>query len=107
MNFFKRIFGLLKFILMFVWLLLILLIGAKLAQQNPQLMQVDLLVWTTPEASAGVTLSVTLLTGVLLGVLAMLPSLLILKARLRKTRGKVAKVEQQRSLQLTKDPVLS
>lgn len=107
MNFFKRIFGLLKFILMFVWLLFILLIGAKLAQQNPQLMQVDLLVWTTPEASAGVTLSVTLLTGVLLGVLAMLPSLLILKARLRKTRGKVEKVEQQRSLQLTKDPVLS
>lgn len=108
MNFFKRIFGLLKFILLFIWLLFLLLIGAKLAQQNPELMQVDLLFWTTPEASVGVTLSITLLVGVVLGVLAMLPSVLILKTKLRKSKGKIAKVRhEQRALQsVAKEPAL-
>lgn len=103
MNFIKSIWGLLKFILLFVWLVFLILLGAKLAQQNPQTLQVDLLFWTTPEASVGVTLCVTLLVGILLGVIAMLPSFLLLKARLHKAQGKVAK---ERKKQQTIQPVV-
>lgn len=110
MNIIKRVFGWLKFLLLFVWLLFLVLIGAKLAQLNPQLIQLDLLFWTTPEASVGVVLCVTLLLGVILGVAAMLPSLLMLKTKLRRARGNIVKVkkqERQLAMPVARDQVLS
>lgn len=94
MNVIIRVFGWLKFILLFVWLLFLILIGAKVAQLNPQLVQLDLLFWTTPEASLGVLLCVSLLVGVVLGVVAMAPSVIVLKAKLHRAQGKVVKAQK-------------
>lgn len=113
MNVIKRVFGWIKFILLFLWLVFLVLIGAKLAQLNPQLIQVDLLFWTTPEASVGVVLCVTLLIGVVSGVAAMLPSLVLLRTRLRRAQGKVAKAtkqkqeQEQRVVPVARDQALS
>lgn len=110
MNVIKRIFGWLKFLLLFVWLLFLVLIGAKLAQLNPQLVQVDLLFWTTPQASVGVILCIALLLGVVLGVAAMLPSLLLLKAKLHRAQGNIVKAkkhERQAAVPVARDQVFS
>ena len=86
LNKLKRI---LKWGLMFAWLLAMLLVGGKLAQQNQDLVQLKLLAWTLPEATAGVVFGATLLMGVVLGLLAFAPGFYWLKAKLRRTEKKL------------------
>lgn len=98
MNVLVRVYGWLKLILTLVWLVFLVLLGAKLAQQNPQLMRVDLILWNTPEVSVGVILCITLLLGVVLGIAAMLPSLLLTKAKLHRAQGNVVKARKHDQL---------
>lgn len=110
MNVLVRVYGWLKFVLMLLWLLFLLLVGAKLAQHNPQLVQLDLIFWVAPEVSLGVLLSVILLFGVVLGVAAMLPSLILARARVRRMRGaqvKARKHEQDSHHPVVRSPSLS
>ncbi len=94
----KTIFSWIKWLLIAAWLVIVVLVGAKLAQQNGQLLEVELLVWRLPEASAGFILAATLLVGVTAGVLALLPSLILFKLRLRRAQGRLRKLDQSSSL---------
>lgn len=98
MNVLVRVYGWLKFVLMFLWLLFLLLVGAKIAQQNPQLVQLDVVFWVTPEISLGFLVSVILLLGVVLGIAAMLPSWMLARARVRRMRGDKLKARKHEQL---------
>lgn len=78
-----------------LWLLALLLVGARLAEQNQQLVQVDLLLWQSPEVSLGLVICMALLTGVVFGLLAFAPSILMARARLRRTRNKLDKAQHE------------
>jgi uncharacterized integral membrane protein len=80
-------------LLLLVWSVGLVLIGAKFAQNNPIPIKVDLIIWTSPEISSGLALSLTLLFGLLLGVLMFAPVVLIHRARLRRLAARVAKFE--------------
>lgn len=82
-----------KFGLLAVWLVVMILIGAKLAQQNQDVVQLKLLVWQVPEATSGMVFGATLLIGVLLGLLAFVPGFLALKLRMKGLQKKLHKME--------------
>jgi uncharacterized integral membrane protein len=88
--------GLLKrvvWLLLLIWCAGLLLIGAKFAQNNPVPLRVDLILWTSPEVSSGLVLSLTLLCGVLLGILMFAPVVLLHRSRVRRLKLLVAKLE--------------
>lgn len=78
-----------------LWLLALLLVGARLAEQNQQPVQVDLLLWQSPEVSLGLVICLALLAGVVLGLLAFMPSILMVRARLRRTQNKLGKAQHE------------
>lgn len=84
-----------KWLLSLVCLLTMLLIGVKLAQQNQDLVQLNLLFWQVPEASTGEVFGVTLLLGIMLGILAALPSYLAQRFRIQALNRKIRKMETQ------------
>lgn len=90
----KTVFGWLKWLLIALWLIVLILVGAKLAQQNAELIQVELLTWTLPAASTGFVLCVTLLLGVALGLIAIIPTLVLLKIKLRRANARLRKLDQ-------------
>lgn len=83
-----------KWGLMLVWLLAMLVFGAKFAQQNQDLVQLKLLFWELPEATSGLVFGITLLVGVALGMLAFVPGFWALKLRLKRLQKKHKKLEQ-------------
>jgi uncharacterized integral membrane protein len=88
--------GLLKrvtWLLLLIWCVCLVLTGAKFAQNNPTPMKVDLIFWTTPEISGGLALSLALLLGVLLGVLMFAPVVMTHRARVRRLKAHVARLE--------------
>ena len=100
----KAIFGWLKWLLLALWVALLILVGAKLAQQNSELIQVDLLVWELPAASTGFVLLVTLLVGVALGLVAIMPGLLYLRFKLKRVNNRLRKAEQSSPSLLSQGP---
>lgn len=90
----KRIWQKIVVILLFVWCLLLVLVGARFAQNNPELISLDLLLWELPPLSSGLLLSLALLLGVLLGGLMFLPLVLIGRARVRRLRTQLIRVQQ-------------
>ena len=91
----RTLFHRITWLLLVLWCLCLLLIGAKFAQNNPTLLKVDLILWTAPEVSSGLALSLTLLMGVLLGVLMFAPIAWLHRARAQRLRTLVAKLEAQ------------
>jgi uncharacterized integral membrane protein len=90
----KRIWQKVVFILLLIWCLLLILVGARFAQNNPELISLNLLAWQLPPLSAGLLLTLSLLLGVLLGALMFLPMLLIARGRVRRLRTQLEKVQQ-------------
>lgn len=88
-----RLSGLIKLLLLLVWLLILLAAGAEFAQQNQQLVQLKLLLWNLPEASAGVVFTLTLTLGVALGLMAFLPGFIYVKLKLRKAQRQISTLE--------------
>lgn len=93
----KRIWQKIVFILLFVWCLLLILIGARFAQSNPELISLNLLLWQLPPLSSGLLLSLSLLAGVLLGGLMFLPLVWISRTRVRRLRAQLVKAQQNPS----------
>ncbi len=83
-----------KWGLMLAWVLAMLIIGAKFAQQNQDLVQLKLLYWQLPERTSGLVFGCTLLLGVVLGMLAFVPGYMALKLRLKRLQKKHKKLEQ-------------
>lgn len=90
----KRIWQKMVFILLFIWCLLLVLVGARFAQNNPELISLNLLFWQLPPLSSGLLLTLSLLCGVLLGALMFLPLVLIARTRVRRLRAQLIKVQQ-------------
>lgn len=84
----KNIFGWLKGLLAMIWLLLLLLLGARLAQQNQDLVDISLLYWQLPEMTTGTVISLAFLLGVIGGLLAVLPGLMLIKLKLRRLQSR-------------------
>lgn len=92
--------GLLKrfaWLLLILWCLCLILVGAKFAQNNPTPLQVDLIVWVAPEVSSGLALSLTLLLGLALGALMFAPLLLLYRARIRRLKTQMVRLESRRN----------
>lgn len=81
-------------VILFVWCVVLILIGARFAQNNPDLISLDLILWQLPPLSSGLLLTISLLLGVLLGAVMFLPVLLLMRARVRKLRTQVLKLQQ-------------
>lgn len=90
----KHIWQKVVFILLLIWCLLLILIGARFAQNNPELISLNLLVWQLPPLSTGLLLTLSLLFGVLLGALMFLPLVLIARSRVRRLRTQLIKAQQ-------------
>jgi putative membrane protein len=91
----KRIWQKVVFILLFIWCLLLVLVGARFAQHNPELISLNLLFWQLPPLSSGLLLTLSLLCGVFLGALMFLPLVLIARTRVRRLRAQLIKVQQK------------
>lgn len=91
----------LAWIVLFLWCVGLILLGAKFAQNNSSLVTVDLIFWTLPALSIGLVLSFTLLVGVLLGALMFVPIVLISKARIRRLRARLVRLESEPDLRQT------
>lgn len=81
-------------VILFVWCVVLILIGARFAQNNPDLISLDLILWQLPPLSSGLLLTISLLLGVLLGAVMFLPVLLLMRARVRKLRTQLLKLQQ-------------
>lgn len=90
----KRIWQKIVMILLFIWCLLLILIGARFAQNNPELISLNLLLWELPPLSSGLLLSISLLAGVLLGGLMFLPLVLIGRSHVRRLRTQLIKAQR-------------
>lgn len=95
MSLIQRIWKFCKVLVLVVWLVLLLLIGAKLANQNDSLVTVNLLAWVSPNVSLGLALAVAFAGGIGLGLLGFVPTLLALRLRIRRLSAKLAKAEQR------------
>ena len=84
----KNFFGWVKGLLVLVWLVLLLLLGARLAQQNQELVEISLLYWQLPELTTGTIISLAFLVGVIGALLAVLPGLILMKLRLRRLQSR-------------------
>lgn len=78
-------------VILFIWCVVLILIGARFAQNNPDLISLDLLLWQLPPLSSGLLLTISLLLGVLLGAVMFLPVLLVMRARVRRLRAQLLK----------------
>lgn len=87
-------------LLLFAWLLVMLLVGARLAQLNPELVTLQFLAWQLPEMSLGMLVCVAFLAGVSLGLLAFAPSFLRVRWSLRRARKQLAKAQADRGPQV-------
>ncbi|MCR6653784.1 MAG: LapA family protein [Cellvibrionaceae bacterium] len=81
-------------VILFVWCVVLILIGARFAQNNPDLISLDLILWQLPPLSSGLLLTISLLFGVLLGAVMFLPVLLVMRARVRRLRTELLKLQQ-------------
>ncbi len=84
----KRLFGVCRRVLVWLWVILLILVGAKLAHQNQQLLEVSVLAWQLPEVSVGVVITLSFLAGVAFSLLALLPGFYFLKLKLRRANSK-------------------
>lgn len=85
---FKKLWKWLYRCLLVIWLLVVFLVGAKLAQNNAQPVNVDLVFWQFPEVTSGVLMCVSFFLGVTLGVFAIAPVVILVKARLKRLQNK-------------------
>jgi hypothetical protein len=76
-----------------LWLCFLGLVGARFAEQNPQVLQIHIFQWVLPELSVGVLLCIALLIGVVLGICVFVPSLLISKVKERRLKSKLVKTQ--------------
>lgn len=80
-------------VLLFIWCVVLVLIGARFAQNNPDLISLDLILWQLPPLSSGLLLTISLLMGVLLGALMFVPVLLVAWTRVRRLRAQLQKAQ--------------
>lgn len=90
----KRIWRKLAFMLLLLWCLTLILVGARFAQNNPEMISLNLLVWQLPPLSTGLLIALSLLLGVLLGALMFLPFVLLARARVRRLRAQLIKAQE-------------
>ncbi len=84
----KNIIGWVKALLVVVWLLLLLLLGARLAQQNQDVVEISLLYWQLPAMTTGTIMSLAFLIGVIGTLLAVVPGLMLMKLRIRRLQSR-------------------
>lgn len=97
----KQIWRKFTLILLFIWCLVLILVGARFAQNNADLISLDLILWQLPPLSSGLLLTISLLLGVLLGALMFLPVILVARSRVRRLRAQLLKVQQHSSVPAT------
>jgi uncharacterized integral membrane protein len=95
MSFLRRIYASTRLLLLLLWLAFLALLGAKLTQQNPQLVDVDLTFWRMPSVPLGIVLCATLLVGLILGISAMLPSVLLVKFKIHRLGSQTNKLSKE------------
>ncbi len=83
----KRLLGIFRRALVWLWVVFLILVGAKLAHQNQQLLEVSVLAWRLPEVSVGVVITLSFLAGVAFCLLALLPGFYFLKLQLRRAKS--------------------
>lgn len=83
---FKRLLKFIKAIVLFVWLVLLLLIGARFTQLNSQPLSVDLIIWQTPAVSSGLMICLVFAIGLVVGVLAVAPLMMWNSRRVKKLK---------------------
>ena len=91
---FNKLKKLIKWIVLFAWVVAVVLIGVEFAKQNQDLVQLKLVFWQLPEYSSGVIVGFTLLIGVILGLMAFLPGFLLLKWRNASLTKKLKKAQE-------------
>lgn len=87
-------------LLLFAWLIVMLLLGARLSQLNPDLVTLQFLAWELPAMSLGMLVCVAFLVGVSMGLLAFAPSFLRVRWRVRRLRKQLAKAQTDRGAQV-------
>lgn len=92
-------------LLLVIWCIGLVLLGARFAQSNPGLIELDLIFWRVPPLSVGLLFSVCLLIGILLGSLMFLPVVLIAKSRVGRLRRQLIKVQQAHDLAKAPAPI--
>lgn len=80
-------------VLLVIWCVLLVMVGAKFAQNNPELITLDLILWQLPPLSSGLLVSITLLAGVFLGALMFFPLVVISRTRIRRLRSQLMKAQ--------------
>lgn len=93
----KQLWRKVTLILLFIWCVVLVLIGARFAQSNPDLISLDLIFWQLPPLSSGLLLASSLLLGVLLGAVMLLPVIWVTRARARRLRAQLVKLQQHPS----------
>jgi|GEM_PF-5987507 len=88
----SRVFSICKKLLFVLWLLVIALLGAWIAIENPQPLALSLPLMTLPELSVGVYLCAVLALGVVLGFLT---SYLVVTSRLYFASRQLKKANKQ------------
>ena len=78
-----------------IWILVMLLVGLKLALDNTQSVQLKLFGWQAPERSLGTIVCFTLLGGVLLGWSASIGPWLKAKQRARRLEKQLGQTRQE------------
>jgi len=89
----KRLLKRIGWVLLVVWCIGLVLLGARFAQHNPEAIELDLIFWQVPPLSAGLLFSLCLLLGVLIGSLMFLPMLILAKTRVRRLRIELNKLQ--------------
>ncbi|MBC6907463.1 DUF1049 domain-containing protein [Saccharophagus sp. K07] len=90
----KKLLKRIGWVLLVIWCLGLVLLGARFAQNNPGLIELDLIFWQVPPLSVGLLFSICLLLGVLVGSLMFLPMFLLAKNRVRRLQAELHKIQQ-------------
>lgn len=84
----KKLLGVVRRALVWLWVIFMILVGAKLAHQNQQLLEISVLAWKLPEVSVGVVITLSFLAGVAFSLLALLPGFYFLRLKLRRAHSR-------------------
>lgn len=82
-------------LLWLIWMLVMLLLGIKIALDNTESVQLQLFYWQAPEVSLGLTVCLALLVGVIIGWIASTGPYLLARQRARRLQKRLAQSEQE------------
>ena len=88
----KKLFAWVRYILLFLWVVLMILIGGYTLSQNRESVDLQLFGWSHSDA-LGTFLTLSLSLGIVIACLVLVPVILLEKAKTRRLRKKLKKLE--------------